>query len=444
MIKLRDYQKECIEKMISNEKKQLIQLPTGSGKTVIFLSYLKQKSKKALIIVPTIDLKNQIYESALNFFHESELFIREKDTDYVEAKIIVIVAQSLASSTFLKFAKTQKFDHIIIDEAHRAFTQMYLKFLDFYTEINPSYKLIGFTATPERFDGKKLLTIFEKITYKKTIYELIKNNHLCNLRCFRIFTNNSINSDAKHTDFKLIELNHLDNYSRNKLVYDTYFQNCLGKKTLIFCISIDHAEKMADYLRKEKGVKCHHISGLQSQKHRKEILKKFKSGEIDVLTNCQLLTEGFDEPSIECLIIARPTKSKSLYCQMIGRGTRLFPGKSLCEIYELTDNSHRICTFNVGADEDKETDFKREYKQGILLTELHDEITHITLTDYIIGKKEIPILGTFESFLISKGILDSHKKKLSENSIKYLHPITSLQASFLIFTHNLGKKYARN
>lgn len=442
-IDLRDYQKECL-KELTKHKKQLIQLPTGAGKTIVFLSYLREVSKKCLIIVPTIDLKNQVYESALNMFHESEIFIRDKDQPYEEAPLTIIVSQSLRSNIFRDFAKDQKFDHIIIDEAHKAFSSLYMDFLDFYNHYFSAYKLIGFTATPERSDRKPLLQIFEKFTYKKTIYELIEKKYLCDLKCFRVFTKNSLESDGKSGDFKMIELKHLDNYSRNKLVYDTYFQNCIGKKTLIFCISVDHAEKMADYLRKEKGIKAHHVSGLQSGSHRKEILEKFRSGEIEVITNCQLLTEGFDEPSIEALIIARPTKSKSLYCQMVGRGTRLFPGKSICEVYELTDNTHRICTFNVAADDTKEADFTREYRQGILLTELHKEISQISLSDYILEKREVPILNTFTDFLNAQGLTDSIKKKLDEQSLKYINPITFMQGAFLVFLNNLKEKYGIN
>jgi len=276
-IQLRDYQKECLEE-IHKHKKQLIQLPTGSGKTIIFLSYLRKFSKKCLIIVPTIDLKYQVYESAMNMFHPSEIFIRDKDDDYKEALLTIVVAQSLRSNIFRDFVKNQKFDHIVIDEAHKAFSSLYMQFLNFYDDYFNAYKLTGFTATPERPDKKPLLQIFQKFTYKKSIYELIEKKHLCNIKCFRIFTKNSLNSDAKYADFKMVELKNLDNYSRNKLIYDTYFENCIGKKTLIFCISVDHAEKIADYFRKEKGVKAQHISGLQSISHRKNILEKFRSG----------------------------------------------------------------------------------------------------------------------------------------------------------------------
>jgi len=415
-MKLRNYQSECIEILKKNKKKQLIQLPTGSGKTLIFLKYLRENSKEALIIVPTLDLQYQIYESALSFYHKDEVFLKTGFCKFKPSAIYIIVAPSLSSKATKDFLYSRTLDHIIIDEAHKSLCKTYTDFLDYYEEFGLidgiNLKLIGFTATPERLDGKSLLKVFDEITYKKNIYDLIIQGHLCNIKCFKIKTKLKIESKVSSGDFRPIEMQKLDTYSRNKLIYDTYIENCLGKKTLIFCISVDHAEKIADYLRQEKGIKAFHISGRQSITHRKKTLLKFKTDEIDVLTNCQLLTEGFDEPSIQCLIIARPTKSKSLYCQMIGRGARKFPNKNYCEVYELTDNSHKICTFNVAAHEEKEVNFQRDYKNGILLTDLYKEINEISLSDYILQKEEVSIISSFEQFLMSKGLLDSQKKSL--------------------------------
>ncbi len=442
-MKLRDYQLECIDILKKNDR-QLIQLPTGSGKTVIFLKYLRENSNQALITCPTLDLQEQIYQSALNFYHKDEICLKNKDYKFKKSTLTIIVAPSLNSETNREFLKSQKFDHIVIDEAHRALCKTYEDFLEFYSEINPNFKLIGFTATPERLDKKNLLKLFHKLTFERNIYEMIMQGYLCNIESFRIKTKDKITTNSKSNDFKTIELKHLDNYSRNALIYKTYFENCLDKKTLIFCLSVEHAEKIADYLRKEKGISAHHISGKQTIAHRKQIIQEFKSGKIKVLTNCQLLTEGFDEPSIESIIIARPTRSKALYCQMLGRGTRKFPGKTICSLYELTDNCHRICTFNVAADESKENNFIRHYRDGIKLTELRKEIENISLNDFVLEKEKINIISDFSSYLASQGLLDVQKKKLNELSINYMNPINLLQASFLLFIQELKRKYGYN
>jgi len=444
-MKLRDYQIECLDILKKNVRKQLIQLPTGSGKTVIFLKYLQEHSKKALIIVPTRDLQEQIAESAEFFYRKAEIVVKGDRGFPSKGKIYIICANSLGAQSTIDFLIGENLDHIIVDEAHKTMCKTYLNFLNAYSEFNPHYKLIGFTATPERTDRKCLLDIFDTITYAKTIYELIEDGFLCDLECYRIKTKYDLKSAGKTGDFTPTELKILDNYSRNSLIYKTYQENCTGKKTLIFCLSVEHAEKLADYMRKEKGIKAAHISGKQSMQHRREVLQKFQCGAIDVLTNCQLLTEGFDEPSIEAIIMARPTKSKSLYCQMLGRGTRLFPGKNKCLVYELTDNAHKICTFNVIADERKDASFTRDYRDGIRLTELNRELQEISLSDYVLEKEKIEVISDFATYLQSKGITADQKKKLQNKGIFFFESNTSfLEANFMLFLQRLKEKYGYN
>ncbi len=439
MIELRNYQTECIEE-IKKHDTQLIQLPTGSGKTIVFLKYLSENSEKALIVCPTIDLREQIYESALSFYSKHDICKRENNR-FKDAKIYILVAMSLNNEIVREYLSSQKLEHIVIDEAHRSQSKTYYNFIEYYRRKNANFKLIGFTATPERLDKKPLLEIFKTITYKKNIYELINEGYLCNVKAYRIKTKEVIKSKGGVGDFQISEIRNLDNYSRNSLIYKTIEENCVGKKTLIFCLSIDHAEKIADYLKSEKKISAYHISGKQSESERKKILLDFKNGKIQILTNCQLLTEGFDEPSIECIIIARPTRSKALYCQMIGRGTRKFLGKKNCELYELTDNCHRICTFNVACDEDKDERFIRNYKDGVSLTDLHKEIEKISLKDFVLDKQEIPLISDFSQFLEQQGILVSQKKSLDELEIKPVGSLNLLQASFVLFKHKLRVKY---
>lgn len=447
-MKLRDYQQECFDILKRDRQKQLIHLPTGSGKTVIFLKYLQEKSQKALIIVPTKDLQDQIAESAELFYRKSEIVVKGSKCFSSKGKIYIVCANSLQSDSTIEFLKKENLDHIIVDEAHKSMCKSYLDFLQIYAEHKPEFKLIGFTATPERMDKKSLLKVFDEITYSKTIFELITQGYLCDLECYRIKTKHELVTAGKTGDFALLELKRLDCYSRNALIYKTYEENCADKKTLIFCLSVEHAEKLAKYMRDEKGIKAHCISGKQSMQHRRETLQKFRSGAIQVLTNCQLLTEGFDEPSIEALIMARPTKSKSLYCQMLGRGTRLFPNKKVCYVYELTDNAHKICTFNVIADETRDCGFTREYRDGIRLTELKKELEKVSLSDYLLEKEKMDVLDSisdFTTFLQSKGITNTQKKKLTDKSIFFLQENTTfLEGNFMLFLQKLKERYGYN
>jgi len=340
---LREYQIECIEKIEShfkNNDRQLVQLPTGAGKTWIFSSYLKNNSLTALVICPSNELKHQILDAMERFGIDS------KCEGLGKKKFNVITSQMLAYEKNLNTINEKNYDHIVIDEAHHVQSDSYKKLIN-----NLAYKtkILGLTATPERLDKKSLLDIFHELTYKKTIYELIQDGYLCDMQAFRIKTGQSI---AKRSyDFRCVELKQLDNETRNNILLKCIYEDCKNLKTLIFCLNVQHAESIAEEL-KLLNLKAACVHGGVKKSERKEIIKKFKTGEIQYLTNCQILTEGFDEPSIECLVIARPTSSKSLYCQMIGRGLRKTETKNLCKLYELTDNNHNICNFNIAANEE--------------------------------------------------------------------------------------------
>ena len=441
MIRLRDYQKECVSVIRENFKKkdkQLIQLPTGAGKTLIFLTYLKERMARALILCPTLDLLEQVGKNAKD--HLDSVYIKRKDTKYKNEETYLITSASLPKSkTFEELIKI-KFDTIVIDEAHKAFCNTYMKFLSEYSKIHNKFKLLGVTATPERMDKKPLLEIFENFTYSKSIIEMIYEGYLCDVVGTKINTRNRLKTQKSTSDFKLIDLKLLDEPSRNTLIYKTYEENCYDKKTLIFCISVDHSIKIADYL-KEKNISAEAIHGNMSVNERQDILRRFQQGKIQVLTNCQLLTEGFDEPSIEAIIIARPTRSKSLYCQMLGRGMRLFPGKTVCELYELTDNAHNICTFNVMAD--KEPDFNYEYAPKTKLTDLKEIIKNISITDYILEKKDLILFRDFNDFL-GFAASDEIKLELKLKNISFFDSITFLEAKYLLWKENLKEKYGKH
>ena len=314
---LRDYQLDClntIEENFKNRKSQLIQLPTGAGKTLIFLSYIKQNSLKSLILCPTRDLITQVETMSSNLFNQCEKNITVKTFHSINF-------QKSHDEIF-----SQNFDLIVIDEAHHSECKTIQRFLKTYRKAYKPCKILGVTATPERADEKSLLKTFDKLTFSKDIFWMIKNNYLCDIEAYRIKTNQTFNDSIQNSDFCPNFLKVLDNDSRNSLIYKTFVENCSNKKTIIFCININHCEKIAQFFQKN-SIKSSAIHGGLTKNAREKILSDFRSGDIQVLTNCQLLTEGFDEPSIEAIIIAKPTRSKSLYSQMIGRGLRTFPKK---------------------------------------------------------------------------------------------------------------------
>lgn len=439
-IKLREYQEECVEIIHDHFKendRQLIQIPTGGGKTFIFLSYISKYIEKSLIIVPSRELLEQIYESSKHFLPKNSIYAR-KSSRWRQADHYLLTAQSLNFETTLDKILQNKFDVIIIDEAHRAQSSTYRKFIDEYIDKYPGTKILGLTATPERYDAKNLLEIFHKLTFSRSIYDMINQGHLCDMESYRIKTGQKFNTrKITGEDFSPLVLKELDNDSRNAIILKTFFDMCKDKKTIIFCVSVENAILLAKHFN-ASGISCEAIYGTLSYSERKLILQRYKSGMTQVITNCQLLTEGFDEPSIEAIIIARPTKSKTLYCQMIGRGLRKYPKKEVCYLHELTDNVHRICTFSTAAN--PEYLLESDYRNGIRLTELNKELQSIDIENIETVIEKISLFDE-SNYLNDHEASAQQIKKLESQNISYFHPITMLEAGFLIWKKKLEVKY---
>lgn len=452
---LRPYQKECVDVINTtfqlDLKSQLIQLPTGSGKTVIFWSFLKEKKiPSALIIVPSIQLLYQIYETGLDFFYKDSISRKGGNKNESVKKYHICVVNSLFNEFYLN-SIIDKFDYIIIDEAHRSLSKSYMDVLKIAKDNNPDIKLIGLTATPERTDCKSLLKIFDFLSYKKEILDLIEQNYLSDIKSFRIKTNIDLhNLKFHHGDYSTSSLiKFLDNDQRNNLIFNAYNEFAIDKKTLVFCININHSIKIADFFN-QKGISAAHIDGSFSEKERRKVLDDFRSGKIKVLTNCQLLTEGFDEPSIEALIIARPTSSKTLYTQMVGRGLRTFKEKEYCILIELADNYHSIINFNVLLDLPALTN--GNYENGTTLKELKNQFEEdyknqqirTTITEFKNDEIKFEEFSVFGKDFKTQEEEESHikhiLKELEELKINIFPPINIEEGLFLIWKHKKFKE----
>lgn len=325
-IQLRDYQKEC-HASIPEHGSFLIQMATGLGKTVTFATLPRRG--RMLILSHREELVNQ----PRKYFNCSYGIEQGKYTQHGE-EVISASVQSIARR--LNRYNPYDFDIIIVDEAHHAAARNYRKVLDYF---KPRL-ILGFTATPNRGDKVRLDNIFEKIVFKRDLKWGIKNGYLCNLYCLRINIGYSLRNVAKSMgDYKVGELDHAVNQNHmNMAIAEAYYKYAKGQ-TIIFAISVDHAEKIAALINGSVVV-------TGKTKNRDEIIKSFKNGNTKVLVNCMVFTEGTDIPNIETIIIARPTKSDALYTQMVGRGLRLSPNKDKCILIDCvgTSDSAELCT----------------------------------------------------------------------------------------------------
>jgi len=440
MIKLRDYQNQAINSIRESFKespRQYIEMPTGSGKTITFLSYARKYHKNILIIVPSRELLNQVYETSLLFYHSSEISRKGNGFNEKIALVHICIINSIRSE-YLEFIAPREFDLTIIDEAHHLQSDSYKCLINRRADIfkQNDMKILGVTATPDRLDGKLLKDILYKCSFSISVQDLIDRGGLCDVEGFSVKTNIDLSEIDHHNgDFSLKQLyNKLSTSNRNNLIIDICKNDMKNRKTLIFCINIQHSKEINELLN-SKGISSCHIDGTMDTKKRNSILSAFRLGEIDILCNCQLLTEGFDEPSINGILLARPTRSRALFMQMIGRGLRIFIGKKKCKIVDIVDNHKRLAGFNhliSDCDYPEMTSFK-----SIRDIQKHIREEGLKITDFIIQRTDL----LNERPMDDLEATESQTNYLDIKNIYYQHPISFDEASFLIWHDKLKKEF---
>ena len=339
IIELRDYQKEALynlDKMRKNgDTIAILYHATGVGKTITAASDAKEVGGRTLFLVNALKLADQAERTFEKVWPEASRGQYTGSEKVTDTKVVFATVQSI-SKNLLEF-HPKSFDYIIVDECHHAAAKTYKKIFSYF---NAKF-ILGLTATPERADGEDMLTLFQNVAHKMDLETAVKKGILAPIKCIRIKT------DIDLTDVRIhgIKYNSQDLESklfipaRNKLIVDTYVNFVNGKKTVIFCASIDHATEISKLLV-ERGVNAESISGRDKPKVRDKILNDYENGSINVLCACDLLNEGWDSPKTEVLFMARPTMSKTIYMQQLGRGTRKCKGKENLLVFDFVDNTN--------------------------------------------------------------------------------------------------------
>jgi ATP-dependent helicase IRC3 len=340
---LRSYQQEALSSVVDNLNKginkQLVVLPTGAGKTVIFsnLPNYVDSPLPMLVLAHRGELLTQAREKILWSNPQLDVQIEKAEQHADLCDVVVASVPTLGrieSERILKYPKDY-FKTIVIDEAHHAAAASYRRIIDYFS---PAL-LLGVTATPQRSDSVRLTDVFQEIVYYKTIQDLIKEGYLCRLVGYRVKTDTDISEvETNNGDYVASQLEEAINTpARNASVVAAYLQIASEKKAIVFASGVQHANDLA--LSFQQKVTTEVLLGTTSEDDRFAILQRFKSGQTKVLVNVGVLTEGFDEPSVEAIILARPTRSSLLYTQIVGRGTRLFEGKEHCIIIDIADTT---------------------------------------------------------------------------------------------------------
>ena len=338
-IELRDYQQEAIDnlKKMREDGKTIALLyhATGVGKTITAATDAKAVGGRTLFLVNALKLASQAKDTFAKVWPEATLGEYTGSQKDISQTVIFATVQSI-SKDLEKFSPTD-FDYLIVDECHHAAANTYQKI---FTYFHPKF-ILGLTATPERSDGEDMLELFQNVAHKMDLKTAVERGVLVPIRCIRVKTNidltdvriNGIKYNSQDLESKLFIP------ERNQLIVDTYLKYVNGKKTVIFCASVDHAAEIAKLLR-DNGVKAEAVSGRDRVEIRNKILKDYETGSTNVLCACDLLNEGWDSPHTTVLFMARPTMSKTIYMQQLGRGTRRCPGKDDLLVIDFVDNAN--------------------------------------------------------------------------------------------------------
>ena len=340
VIDLRDYQIDALSELqmvrAAGNTIALLTHPTGAGKTATAILDAKRLGGRTLFIAHRDRLIRQARREFRKLWPERRCGLFLGETKDFDAPILSASIQALAQN--IMFFSPDAFAYIIVDEAHHASADTYRTVLSYFT---PRFTL-GITATPERSDQKDILEIFRNCAHRLSLEEAIRTGHLAAIRCVRVETNidlskvrfNSVNYFRRDLE-ESIRIP-----SRDKLIVDTYMQNVPGKRTVVFAVNVKHGEALAESFC-IAGVPAKSVSGRIPVKEREDILQRFERGELLVLCACDVLNEGWDCPALEVLFMARPTLSRVLYMQQLGRGTRKAPGKEELIVFDFIDNSSR-------------------------------------------------------------------------------------------------------
>ena len=353
-MELRPYQEKAKTKVFehweSGNSKTLLVLPTGCGKTIVFAKITEdcvRMGARVLILAHRGELLEQASDK---IFKATGLkcAVEKAEETCIDSwyRVVVGSVQTLMRDKRLNQFEPDYFDYIIIDEAHHVLSESYLKILAHFNEA----KVLGVTATPDRGDMKNLGQVFDSLAYEYTLPEAIKEGYLSPIKAVTIPLKLDLSSVATQAgDFKASDIDTaLDPYLYQ--IAEEMKNYCKDRKTVVFLPLVKTSQKFRDILNLQ-GFRAAEVNGNSAD--RSNILKDFDDDKYNVLCNSMLLTEGWDCPSVDCIIVLRPTKVRSLYCQMVGRGTRLCEGKTELllldflwhtERHELCRPAHLICS----------------------------------------------------------------------------------------------------
>jgi len=357
---LRDYQRDGVDAIKqawqSGCHAPLVAVATGGGKTTMMAQLLVETVepdlRRALVIAHTKEIVEQIYNRIENQYagRLSEWCGGVKmypgigmvmgQHDLPQARVVVATRQSLHKSRLAQVIKYGAFDVVVIDEAHHAVADnTYGEILNHVRRVNKNVKLVGFTATPKRADKKALKTIFDDIVYQWLIPDGIQSSYLTPVTRLKVKTkvdlSNIRNVGGDYSQKKMVGVLNVANWVDLTVEAYNRYVAAANRQCLAYLPSVAMSKAFSDRLQ-HSGIAAAHVDGKTAKDEREQILRDYINGTLSVVSNMAVLTEGFDAPTTDAILLARPTRSQTLFTQIVGRGLRPAEGKQDCLLVDMT------------------------------------------------------------------------------------------------------------
>jgi ATP-dependent helicase IRC3 len=345
--KLRPYQKAAVgavsARYRSGDRRLLLYLPTGAGKTVIAAFLIEAMRRGAglgrcLFVAHRREILDQTVRTIARHLPDLDVQVEQAERSASGAADVVVASVQSLLRRKERYAASA-FDLIICDECHHALSPSWEEVIGyFWSQAGAKTLLLGMTATPRRSDGRSVLALFGEPAFELSRTDLEDLGYLVPMRYFTVQGDLRLDRlELAAGDFQAGALSKImDTPVHRALAVKAWLEQGKGQRTIVFAAGVEHARHLADDFR-ACGVEAMMIDGKTKERH--QLLERFQAGEFSVLTNYGVLTEGFDDPGVGCILMARPTTSPLVYTQCVGRGLRSAPGKRACTIIDLVDRS---------------------------------------------------------------------------------------------------------
>jgi superfamily II DNA or RNA helicase len=340
-IHLRPYQEDCLKAIttafIGGKQRVLATMPTGGGKTIVFANLIdRMKTGRALVLAHRDELIHQTVQKIKMVTPDADVGVVKASENQYWTRIVVASVQTVQREA--RLSQLGQFDLIVVDEAHHAAAETWTEILVQLGAFRDGGPMVcGFTATPDRADKVGLDVVFEEIVFEMPTLDLIRQNYLCDIVPLQVKVEGMDLSRVKKVagDFAA--------NASGKALLDAdapgYVARALqeyapGRRSIVFTPTVATAAAMAEAIN-AAGIPAASLDAKTKTEDRRRIIADLHSGKIMSVANCAVLTEGTDIPPVDCIVIARPTMSRSLYQQMVGRGLRPYPGKEDCVVLDM-------------------------------------------------------------------------------------------------------------